>query len=709
MTIIVGATIGGLAIAAPARAAEPIGDYQYADHWRNTLNVYVPTDRPGPYPLVVYIHGGGWLSGDNSAANLYADALLSRGIAVAGINYRYSYHDPFPAQLHDCKGAIRWLRAHADEFDLDVNKFGVFGESAGGHLASLVALTIGDATLEGNVGGNTSFSSGVTCLVDVYGPSDLFALVADGGTMAAESQLIGHSVPDIYQNIGNPSYASLVSLVRSASPTWHVSANDPPALILHGTNDDVIPFSQSQLLYDAMLDRGVTVAFQSMPGVGHELPVGYEQQVFDFLQQHLGGSEGGGSDGILDVLGGSSSGDAFGSSIAVIDDVNGDGIDDILVGAPFNDERGNSAGRATLYSGANDTVLRTLYGRSVGDQFGFSVASAGDVNGDGRGDFIIGAPAFNGSGVDSGRVYLYSGRNGAVLRMWNGRAAGDRFGRAVAGPGDVDGDGKPDVLIGAPFADPNGSASGSAYLYSGATGSKLVQLNGHRTNDRFGQAVGGAGDRNQDGRAEIIVASPYFDPSSTRTNAGRIMVYGKTGNQWATQLILYGQTAGENFGYAVNGPGDLNGDGVDDLAIGAPGHDGDAVNNGLVRLYSGTNGQLIRSIAPPSVQADQGFGASIAALADVNGDGRSDLAIGCLRFSTNGQDVGRVVVMADAGATVVKAVLGTLADSQFGFCVVSGGDRDGDGVSDLLVGSPSMRINGTNAGACILYSTQELP
>jgi len=698
-TTLLAAVLGwGIAGGTPAQAAEPFGEYQYGPHWRNTLDVYVPSGQSGPHPLVVYLHGGSWLTGDKSDADQFADRLLARGMAVASLNYRYSQNATFPAQIHDCKGALRWLRAHASDFNIDANRIGVFGESAGAHLAALLALTGGNASLEGSVGGNGTFSSEVSCMVAASGTTDLFALVDEGGSMETESQLIGRSVPEIFANINTPSYANWVALVRAASPTWHASSNDPPTLILHGTEDDLVPFEQSQLLFDALLDDGVAVAFQTMPNIGHALPTQYELQIFDFFQQHLEASPG----PVFDVINGSSSGDAFGTSIAMIDDVNGDGVADILVGAPYNDQRDVSAGRATLYSGASGTILRTFYGRTRGDLFGFAVASAGDVNNDGRGDLIVGAPAFDGAGNDSGRVYLFSGGNGAVLRSWTGQAAGDRFGRAVARPGDVDGDGTSDVLIGAPFADIRGSASGSASVYSGATGSRLLLLHGVRAGDRFGQAVTGGGDLNSDGRPDIIVASPFYDPSSSRINAGRILVYGKTGDQWSTRLAISGQMAGENFGFSISGNGDLTGDGIADFVVGAPGYDGAAVNNGLLRIYSGATGSLVRSVASSMAQANQGFGVSLAIVSDVSGDGRADVAVGSTHFHTNGVDVGRVVVLGNAGATVAKTVVGNLADSQFGFCLV-------DGTSKLVIGSPSMRVNGTNSGACLLYSTQSLP
>ena len=269
-------------------AASPPLLLMYGDHWQNSLDLYVPDGGCPPYPLAIYVHGGGWLSGDSSEVAPYVDPLMSRGFAVASLNYRWSNNAVFPAQIQDCKGALRFLRAHADEYALDQSRFGVFGDSAGGHLAALLGTSGGVASLEGDVGGNLEFSSNVQVVADMYGPTDLFALGAIlNGPDSIISLLFGWPIQDIIDHIDDPKYADLVALVNSANPITHVTADDPPFRIIHGQDDDMVPPSQSQMLYDALTSAGVPATLILVPGHGHELPMSEYLAAFDFMQQTL--------------------------------------------------------------------------------------------------------------------------------------------------------------------------------------------------------------------------------------------------------------------------------------------------------------------------------------------------------------------------------------------------------------------------------------
>src|SRR5262249_45362141 len=161
-----------------------------------------------------------------------------------------------------------------------------------------------------------------------------------------------------------------------------------------------------------------------------------------------------------------------------------------------------------VYSGADGSLLFTKTGAAAGDGFGTAVAGVGDVNGDGKGDFLVGAPYSDTGGTDAGSAYLYSGANGSLLAQRNGAAAGDHFGAALAGAGDADGDGIPDLLVAAPAASPGGrSGAGSAYLYSGADGHLLFQRDGAAAQVALGTSVTGAGDVDGDGRADFALGS----------------------------------------------------------------------------------------------------------------------------------------------------------------------------------------------------------
>jgi acetyl esterase/lipase len=260
------------------------------------LDLYLPSNAPQPYPLVVWIHGGAWSGGDKFPAG-NAGILNQHGFAVASINYRLTSQagqygsNPviFPAQIHDVKGAIRWLRANADIYNLDIDHFGAWGSSAGGHLAALAGTSSGVAAIEGAIGGNLSFTSAIQSIGDFFGPTDLLNMQLDvtnppGSTIdhdapgSPESHLIGFDQPG--QGIGvlranqfnpNPPYPALIELITQANPiTWvDASGGDPPFYIAHGTLDTVVPQGQSTKLANALTDAGVPHVYFPVVGGGH--------------------------------------------------------------------------------------------------------------------------------------------------------------------------------------------------------------------------------------------------------------------------------------------------------------------------------------------------------------------------------------------------------------------------------------------------------
>jgi acetyl esterase/lipase len=183
-------------------------------------------------------------------------ALLQDGFAVASVEYRLSGEATFPAQIHDCKGAVRFLRANADKYALDANAFGAWGSSAGGHLVALMG-TAGDANeLEGDVGGNAGLSSRVQAVCDWFGPTDL-TVIRSAGARNPVSLLLG----------GPP--AKKPDLARQASPVAHVSKDDSPFLIVHGDRDRLVPLKQSELLDEALRKAGVESRLHVVKGAGH--------------------------------------------------------------------------------------------------------------------------------------------------------------------------------------------------------------------------------------------------------------------------------------------------------------------------------------------------------------------------------------------------------------------------------------------------------
>ena len=201
--------------------------YVEGGHERQKLDLYVPENASGPRPVVIWVHGGGWQNGSKDGCPPLRGGYLERGYAVASIGYRLSQHAVFPAQIEDCKAAIRWLRAHAMEYGLDPQRFGVWGSSAGGHLVALIG-TSGEVK-EFEVGANLDQSSRVQAVCDYYGPTDFTVFVTTPGyeshatVSSPEAKLIGGAVKD------NKDKAARVN------PITYVDRSDPAFLIVHGT------------------------------------------------------------------------------------------------------------------------------------------------------------------------------------------------------------------------------------------------------------------------------------------------------------------------------------------------------------------------------------------------------------------------------------------------------------------------------------------
>jgi acetyl esterase/lipase len=234
------------------------------------LDLWVPATSAPP-PLVVWIHGGGWLFGDRRYLpetlrpnQLFTEAVAA-GLAIATIDYRLALEAPFPAALHDVKAAVRYLRAHAGQLGIDTSRVGVWGESAGGHLAALVGLTGGMSELEGTVG-VLGQSSAVDAVVDWYGPHDLDLQKLEGPTPEIASMLPPElrTAPEIHLAGSRDPVA-----LRAASPISYVTASAPPFLLVHGTADVVVPYKQSVVLADALAAVGVQVELVPIEGADH--------------------------------------------------------------------------------------------------------------------------------------------------------------------------------------------------------------------------------------------------------------------------------------------------------------------------------------------------------------------------------------------------------------------------------------------------------
>jgi acetyl esterase/lipase len=246
--------------------AQAFRDLRYGPHQeRNVLDLYVPK-ADGPVPLVVLVHGGGW-SGGSKESNVGAvRRLLDRGYALAAINYRLSQHAVYPAQIHDCKAAVRFLRGSAKKYNLNPDAFGAWGSSAGGHLVALLGTTGDVKDLEGDVGDFKTTSSRVQCVVDFYGPTDLTKM----GSMAGPNSKLDHDAPTSPESrlLGGP-VQMRKELAAKANPVDYVTRDDPAFLILHGDADPLVPLGQSELLHDALKKAGVPSELVVIKGGGH--------------------------------------------------------------------------------------------------------------------------------------------------------------------------------------------------------------------------------------------------------------------------------------------------------------------------------------------------------------------------------------------------------------------------------------------------------
>jgi len=227
------------------------------------LDLYFPEKFSGPLPVIVWIHGGGWSRGRKERCP--AVAFVNDGYAVASIDYRLTSIAPFPAQIEDCKAAVRWLRANASKYSLDSDHVGVWGHSAGGHLAALLGTSGGVRDLEGG-GDNMSYSSRVQAVCDVSGPSDLVGFYHEASQSPTAKS--GKAMSAIAALVGGSADQNQTKAI-AASPIRYVSKDDPPFLIIHGEADATVPVTQAESLAAALKAAGVETTLEIAAGRGH--------------------------------------------------------------------------------------------------------------------------------------------------------------------------------------------------------------------------------------------------------------------------------------------------------------------------------------------------------------------------------------------------------------------------------------------------------
>jgi acetyl esterase/lipase len=244
------------------------------------LDVFWNKNAENALPLIVCVHGGAWTSGSKDWCP--ALRMVKNGYVVSSINYRLSQHAPFPAQIHDCKAAIRWLRANAKKYSIDPKRVGVWGASAGGHLVALLGTTAGSKELEGAVGDNLEHSSRVQAVCDFFGPTDLFDFYRDKA-----NRHYNYTTTVVDRLLGGP-IAENKELAESANPVNYVTADDSPFLIMHGDKDDLVPMRHSDILDEALKKAGVETKLHVVKGAGHGFGSPEINKMIDeFFDRHL--------------------------------------------------------------------------------------------------------------------------------------------------------------------------------------------------------------------------------------------------------------------------------------------------------------------------------------------------------------------------------------------------------------------------------------
>lgn len=372
----------------------------------------------------------------------------------------------------------------------------------------------------------------------------------------------------------------------------------------------------------------------------------------------------------IHTITGESPGDQFGWEARVLGDVNGDGVAEFLVSAPTNDGGGFDAGRVYVYSGASGAELYRVSGSVANTQFGSSMNPVGDINQDGVPDFIVGTP-----GTLRGRATVHSGVDGRQLVAFAGESNGDVLGFRVAGGGDANLDGIPDLLIAAPRHDAAGSNSGRVYLISGADFTTLGTVDGEDAFDQFGNGLAFVGDIDGDGRDDFVVGAPDAGPASQ----GRAYLCRFDGVSIIREPAYLPGSPAFDFGlYFVGGRHDVDADGTPDIYV-----SDFSVNRAYV--ISGATGSVIWTLRGNN---NGGFGIG-ELMPDIDNDGHADLILAAYVSNNGALQAGKVFIYSGRTGGVLQTLTHNIANAGFGFDAAGIGDLNHDGRTDYLISAAS--------------------
>ncbi len=409
-------------------------------------------------------------------------------------------------------------------------------------------------------------------------------------------------------------------------------------------------------------------------------------------------AQAGGESELLGRIIGHTQYEGVGGSVAGAGDVDGDGVPDLIVGATGIGPNGS----AFVYSGATGLTLHTFVGDAAGDGFGNTVDGAGDVDGDGLADLVVGASSAEIPGVDHcGAVYVFSGATGNRLHYFTG-AANDHLGVKVFGLGDVDGDTYDDILVGSEYAY-NGSISQAGYarVYSGGNASILHQIDGAYGQAFLGRRIADAGDVNNDGHADFIVGKPEETPGGI-VDAGSAYVY--SGSDGSVLHRFDGENFGDHHGSSVAAAGDVNNDGYSDLMVASPLADPGGVSDaGIVYVFSGHSGEILYRYDGTT---SGWWNDKLASAGDVDDDGFDDFLMGsttahpCAAWSA-----GAAYLYSGGTGMLLASFCGYNRSDHLGSSLGSIGDMNLDGAADFFIGSSGFDAGGVaDSGELKLYA-----